>query len=70
VLEIIFPGDFIDTPAGKINIIAGQGVAKIEIRGESTSACHYADAVASWARRSSPQAQKTTQLYTLQTRAG
>ena len=32
VLEITFPGDFIDTPTGRVN---GSGVAKITVAGET-----------------------------------
>ncbi|UAJ12763.1 hypothetical protein [Polymorphobacter megasporae] len=34
VLEIIFPGDTIDTAAGRINIIVGAGTAKIMVAGK------------------------------------
>lgn len=34
VLEIIFPGDTIDTAAGRINIIVGAGTAKIMLAGK------------------------------------
>lgn len=35
VLEISFPGDFIDTPTGRVNVIVGPGVAKITVAGET-----------------------------------
>lgn len=35
VLEITFPGDSIDTPAGRVNFIVGAGVAKISVAGET-----------------------------------
>lgn len=35
VLEIIFPGDSIDTPTGRVNFIVGAGVAKISVAGET-----------------------------------
>jgi hypothetical protein len=35
VLEITFPGDCIDTPAGRVNFIVGAGVAKISVAGET-----------------------------------
>lgn len=34
VLEIIFPGDTIETAAGRINIIVGAGTAKIMVAGK------------------------------------
>lgn len=35
VLEIMFPGDLIDTPSGRVNCIIGAGVAKILVAGET-----------------------------------
>lgn len=35
VLEIAFPGDFIDMPTGRVNVIVGPGVAKITVAGET-----------------------------------
>lgn len=35
VLEIVFPGDTIDTPIGRANVIVGAGVAKITV-GDTT----------------------------------
>ncbi len=35
VLEIVFPGDSIDTPTGRVNFIVGAGVAKISVAGET-----------------------------------
>jgi len=34
VLEIIFPGDTIETAAGRINVIVGAGTAKIMVAGK------------------------------------
>ncbi|MGY2737226.1 hypothetical protein [Sphingomonas sp. UYP23] len=35
VLEIMFPGDHLDTPTGRVNFIVGPGVAKISVAGET-----------------------------------
>ncbi len=35
VLEILFPGDFNDTPTGRVKVIVGPGVAKISVGGET-----------------------------------
>lgn len=35
VLEISFPGDTIETPTGRINILVGAGVAKIRVAAET-----------------------------------
>ncbi len=34
VLEIIFPGDTVDTGSGRLNIIVGAGTAKIMVAGK------------------------------------
>lgn len=35
MLEIIFPGETIDTTAGPVSVIVGAGVAKINVAGET-----------------------------------
>jgi len=35
VLEIIFPGDTINTAVGRVNVIVGAGTAKIMVDGET-----------------------------------
>ena len=43
VLEIVFPDEMIDTPAGRMHAISGAGFAKVHVHGGIVRGSRYAD---------------------------